>query len=493
MFLFESKRKNLQMDELVTKINYFTTLFITTMLALIFVPMIQAATFTVDSTADTTLTACTVALNDCTLRGAISAANTAGGTNNINFDVTVFASAQTINLSANDLFINNGTLTINGTGANLLTISGSNTVRIFTVDTGVIATITDFTLSNGNGNGALSPGFGGGIYNRGNLTLNRVAVDSNQTFAGSNGGGIFNENGGTLAIQNSTVSNNIGDIGAGGIFNFITSALTVTNSTISGNTATSGGGGGITNLGNATVTSCTIAGNTAPTSAGGGVAQSLIGGSIFTSRNSIYGDNSDDGTAPDFQGTLTSNDFNLIENITGTIISLYESKGMLNFAANDITGIDPMLDPVLTLNGGTTKTHGLLTGSPAIDKGNDFGSTIDQRGLTRPVDISTVMNGAGGASDIGAFEVQSPTAASVLVSGRVLSRNGAGVPQAIVHFTAQSGEVRSVRTNSFGYYRFSDVEVGQSIIVNVFSKRYQFSPLVISVNESISGLDFVAQ
>ncbi|MBA2334269.1 MAG: hypothetical protein H0V90_04965 [Blastocatellia bacterium] len=36
--------------------------------------------------------------------------------------------------------------------------------------------------------------------------------------------------------------------------------------------------------------------------------------------------------------------------------------------------------------GGPTPTHRLQTGSPAIDKGNFFGLTTDQRGFTRPVD-----------------------------------------------------------------------------------------------------------
>jgi hypothetical protein len=49
-------------------------------------------------------------------------------------------------------------------------------------------------------------------------------------------------------------------------------------------------------------------------------------------------------------------------------------------------------------NGGPTKTHALLAGSPAIDKGDPFGATTDQRGVARP---------QGAASDIGAFESES--------------------------------------------------------------------------------------
>jgi CSLREA domain-containing protein len=46
------------------------------------------ATFTVDTTVDATLSACTAAPNDCSLRGAISAANTAVGADLIEFDLS---------------------------------------------------------------------------------------------------------------------------------------------------------------------------------------------------------------------------------------------------------------------------------------------------------------------------------------------------------------------------------------------------------------------
>lgn len=46
-----------------------------------------AATFEVDSTADTNTSTCTAAANDCTLRGALTAANTTAGTDAINFNI----------------------------------------------------------------------------------------------------------------------------------------------------------------------------------------------------------------------------------------------------------------------------------------------------------------------------------------------------------------------------------------------------------------------
>jgi len=47
--------------------------------------------------------------------------------------------------------------------------------------------------------------------------------------------------------------------------------------------------------------------------------------------------------------------------------------------------------------------------SPAVDKGNSFGLTADQRGAPRPFDFTSVGNASGGdGSDIGAVELGAP-------------------------------------------------------------------------------------
>jgi hypothetical protein len=57
------------------------------------------------------------------------------------------------------------------------------------------------------------------------------------------------------------------------------------------------------------------------------------------------------------------------------------------------------------MNGGFTPTQALLPGSPALDKGNNFGIHSDQRGQPRPKNNPLVSNAPGGnGSDIGAFE-----------------------------------------------------------------------------------------
>lgn len=85
-----------------------------------------------------------------------------------------------------------------------------------------------------------------------------------------------------------------------------------------------------------------------------------------------------------------------------------------------------------------------------------------------------------------------PSAATVQVSGRVIA-DGNAVSRARVNIVDENGQTRSVTTNSFGYYRFEEVEVGQTYIISVFSKGYQFTPRLISINDELSDLDFSPQ
>lgn len=85
-----------------------------------------------------------------------------------------------------------------------------------------------------------------------------------------------------------------------------------------------------------------------------------------------------------------------------------------------------------------------------------------------------------------------PTAARVSVSGRVATFYGAAVTRARVMMTDPEGNVRTALTNNFGYYRFEDVEVGNTYVFNVVSKQYQFSPRVVTLDDAMADLDFIA-
>jgi hypothetical protein len=61
---------------------------------------------------------------------------------------------------------------------------------------------------------------------------------------------------------------------------------------------------------------------------------------------------------------------------------------------------------------------------------------------------------------------------------------------AVVQLVDSNGNIRTSRTSTFGYYRFFEIEAGQTVIVSVTSKRYQFMPQTISLLESLTDVDF---
>lgn len=88
-----------------------------------------------------------------------------------------------------------------------------------------------------------------------------------------------------------------------------------------------------------------------------------------------------------------------------------------------------------------------------------------------------------------------PTAANVSVSGRVATSYGGGIRNAVVTLTDANGITRTAQTGSFGYYKFDDVRAGAIYTVSVAAKKFTFSnpTRIISVNDSVSDLDFTAQ
>ncbi|NOT47744.1 MAG: carboxypeptidase regulatory-like domain-containing protein [Acidobacteria bacterium] len=86
-----------------------------------------------------------------------------------------------------------------------------------------------------------------------------------------------------------------------------------------------------------------------------------------------------------------------------------------------------------------------------------------------------------------------PTAASVGVEGRAVTADGIGIPRALVIVTnASTGEVRSARTNSTGFFRVDELEAGGLYLITVRHKRYAFptEPLTLTITEDAVGLTF---
>ncbi len=86
-----------------------------------------------------------------------------------------------------------------------------------------------------------------------------------------------------------------------------------------------------------------------------------------------------------------------------------------------------------------------------------------------------------------------PTSASVNIGGQVVNTQGLPVRNAKVSIIDFSGNISLARTNPFGYYRFENVGVGQTYVVEISAKGLSFNSQVITPVEDVEDLNFSAQ
>ena len=368
----------------------------------------NAAIFTVTNTNDNGVGS---------LRQAIIDANNATTTD----DTVIFQAGINGALQTSGGFIITDNLDIQGPGESLV-INGNNAQRIFTINSGVTATLSGLQLQNG------------GIDNHGTLTLSNSTIQSSAWNEG-NGGAIYNTGTGTLNVDNSVLSSNSAAWG-GGIAN--DGILTITHSTLANNSAINDGGGVVNTKGTLTVSDSTLSGNSAG-AWGGGVSSwsENLNANLTTIINSTLSGNSaanDGGGITNTNGSLVISNSTLSGNSAGVYgggISSYSEDFNANLiftiSNSTLSGNSAMKGGGGISNNTTTLaiSNSTLSGNSATTQG---GGGINNYRATLTVTNSTLSGNSAADNGGGIANGEAPlTITNSTLSGNSAVNSGGGI------------------------------------------------------------------
>jgi fibronectin-binding autotransporter adhesin len=332
-------------------------------------------------------------------------------------DTIVFASSVH-NITLSSQLVVSKNLSIQGPGANRLTISGNNSSRIFDVNGSAYVQISGVTLTQGRETVSVEGDGGGAILNEtgSTLVLSNVSVVNNQAVAAAYGvdvlgGGVLNT--GSITIKNCVFDSNsctggggsgtfAGGSAGGGVDNE-DGTLTVTGSTFTGNevfsaAVQSGGynyatGGGLmseagvipndTNAATATISNSTFTnnmatgGNSVDGEAGGLCNQSAIGTNpqlaTMTINNSTFASNQavggPDGVGSAYSGAIGGGILNAgVITINGSTIENNQAKG----GQGSVPSVGGFANPATGAGqaGGISNDTGVMTINNCLVTGN---------------------------------------------------------------------------------------------------------------------------
>ncbi len=138
----------------------------------------------------------------------------------------------------------------------------------------------------------------------------------------------------------------------------------------------------------------------------------------------------------------------------------------------------------------STETFAQNPNANAIRWGTMYNFRFDSNRPPQTVNATIGFLKTGAPSTV---QVQAPSGGPVVpvtVSGRVMSSPGRGLFNARVSISDSGGNVRTIATNAFGYYRFNNVVPGGTYTLAVDSKRYNFTPQTVQVNDNLT-VDFL--
>lgn len=329
-------------------------------------------------------------------------------------------------------------------------------LRITRLDNALDPTLGKFgvTVLNSTITNNISSGGAGGLWldqspstKNAPILMSGCIIDSNQANGktiGILGGGLsFSNYGINATVLDCQITNNFAYTGGGGIqiqgdsetvtLNNIPSSLTVRNSTIAynstGDTASGRGAGigcfnfGLNNNNKLTVQNSTIAFNQSafvsgsPNVSAGGIYTSAgtgsVGPAVKIESSILYANTNNGGsTKADFYGAVKGIDvLNSLISVTDSPAAIVYTTDSANIKGTAALPANPMIDSVLASNGATTtKTLALNSASPCINTGSNPAPALanDQRGVG-------FLRTVAGATDMGAFEFQSPPQVTAII------------------------------------------------------------------------------
>ena len=266
-----------------------------------------------------------------------------------------------------------GNLTLNDTE-----ITGGNLGSNFAGGGAYVAANAALTLNNSSVSNNTAVGKGGGIYNKGTVTLNDSLVRYNNT-TGDAGGGVFVTGTGTLTTQNSLIFNNTAAQQGGGVYS--TGIVNLNGTGVNANQSYARGGA-IYSKGSLSISGGTFNANSAQ--AGGGLA--LFGGMSEVTSLRLQGSESTAGTPGESGGGIL---------VFGGELTIRDSIVTNNFSVGYGGGMTAVAGAQVDIYNSTISANSVISGC-CVGGGIHFSGAGESSILESTIAANFAPNNGGG-------------------------------------------------------------------------------------------------
>jgi hypothetical protein len=309
---------------------------------------------------------------------------------------------------------------------------------------------------------------GGGIYNKGRLTLYNVTVAHNDAYEG---GGIFNT--GWLTLTDSLIHSNYADNDGGGLYNYLSGddfyqglwvTATIANSQISNNDTFAGDGGGIYHMGTLTMIGSEIDNNVCAAGyggVGGGMRIHWTSGPVTIEDSVIRNNYADNAGAISAEAVLTADE----------PITIKNSQILSNTAQDFGGGID--------VSRSMTLSHSTVQGNSASVGGGILVGNLFDNVEVNIVDTDIANNTPSGIN-VGALGITQEPVEVKIYASTIHHNDGVGVENFVTLGTALIRNSEVSNNDSDGIHDRGELTLVQSLVSN-------------NVEQGIDGRDVTAR